>query len=167
MSTAAKDLLSRPVGKSLAKSIDERESQELVIALVGPVGSGVSTSARLLKELLTTDFGYVVADPFKQSDIIAAEAARVGLANIPKTPLNVYVDQMQTAGNKLREKFGSDYLAQKTIEQIVKFRTEKGGQKDGRVIPGRRAYIIDSIKNVEELALLRKVYREMLCVFGV
>jgi dephospho-CoA kinase len=167
LSLPAKDLLSKPVGKSLAKSIDERESQELVIALVGPVGSGVSTSARLLKELLTTDFGYVVADPFKQSDIIAAEAHRVGMANIPKAPLNVYVDQMQTAGNNLRQKFGADYLAEKTIEQIVKFRTAKGGMQDGKAVPGRRAYIIDSIKNVEELALLRKVYREMLCVFGV
>jgi deoxycytidylate deaminase len=163
----AKDLLSKPVGKSLAKSIDERESQELVIALVGPVGSGVSTSARLLRELLITDFGYVVADPFKQSDIIAAEAHRVGLANISKTPLNVYVDQMQTAGNNLRQKFGSDYLAEKTVEQIVKFRTARGGIQDGKAVPGRRAYIIDSIKNVEELALLRQVYREMLCVFGV
>jgi deoxycytidylate deaminase len=165
--TPAKDLLSKPLTKSLAKSIDERESQELVIALVGPVGSGVSTSARLLKELLTTDFGYVVAEPFKQSDIIAAEAHRVGLSNISKTPLNVYVDQMQTAGNNLRQKFGSDYLAEKTIEQIVKFRTAAGGIRDGKAVPGRRAYIVDSIKNVEELALLRKVYREMLCVFGV
>ena len=167
MRTPAKDLLSNPDSKSLATSIDERESQELVIALVGPVGSGVTTSARLLKELLTADFGYVVADPFKQSDIIMAEAHRIGMANIPRSPLNIYVDQMQTAGNSLREKFGSDYLAEKTIEQIVKFRTAKGGMQGGKAVPGRRAYIIDSIKNVEELALLRKVYRETLCVFGV
>jgi deoxycytidylate deaminase len=162
----AKDLLSKS-SKTLATSIDERESQELVIALVGPVGSGVSTSARLLKELLVTDFGYVVPDPFKQSDIIAAEARRVDVANIPRSPLNVYVDQMQTAGNRLRERFGSDYLAEKTIEQIVKFRTARGGIQDGKAVPGRRAYIIDSLKNLEELALLRKVYRETLCVFGV
>jgi ABC-type iron transport system FetAB ATPase subunit len=109
----AKDLLSKPESKSLATSIDERESQELVIALVGPVGSGVSTSARLLQELLRTDFGYLVAEPFKQSEIIASEAFRVNVASIPKTPLNVYVDLMQTAGNKLRERFGADYLAEK------------------------------------------------------
>jgi deoxycytidylate deaminase len=161
-----KDMLSSET-KTLATSIDERESQELVIALVGPVGSGVSTSARLLTELLTTDFSYVVPDPFKQSDIIAAEAHRVGMPKIPREPLNVYVDNMQTAGNKLRERFGSDYLAEKTIEQIVKFRTAKGAIQDGKAMPGRRAYIIDSLKNVEELTLLRKVYRETLCVFGV
>jgi hypothetical protein len=33
--------------------------------------------------------------------------------------------------------------------------------------PGRRAYIIDSIKDVEELGLLRQVYGETLCLFGV
>jgi hypothetical protein len=129
--------------------------QELVIALVGPVGSGVSTSARLLKEILVTDFAYLVADPFKQSDFIKREAHRVGLTNIPANPLSTYVDQMQTAGNLLRKKFGPDYLAQKTIEQIVKFRTENGGIRDGKAFPGRRAYIIDSIKNIQELALLR------------
>lgn len=163
----ANDLLAEPSRKPLARTIEERESQELVIALVGPVGSGVTTSARLLKEILGTEFGYQVAEPFKQSDIIRAEAHRVGMANIPLTPLNVYVDQMQTAGNNLRQKFGSNYLAQKTVEKIVTFRTLHGGIVDGKAMPGRRAYIIDSIKNMEELALLRQVYRETLCVFGI
>lgn len=162
----APDLLNSPP-KTLATSIDERISQELVIALVGPVGSGVSTSAQLLNEILATDFSYTVAAPFKQSDIILAEAHRVGIGSIPRSPLTEYIHQTQTAGNKLREKFGPDYLAEKTIEQIVKFRTEKGGIHDGKAIPGRRAYIIDSIKNIEELTLLRKVYRETLCVFGI
>jgi deoxycytidylate deaminase len=163
----AKDLLTGSFEKTLAKTIDERESQELVIALVGPVGSGVTSSAKFLKELLTTDFAYLVPDLLKQSDIIAAEAVRIGMPTIRKNPLNVYVDEMQTAGNKLRERFGADYLAEKTIERIVKFRTQNGGIKDGVALPGRRAYIIDSIKNRDELALLRKVYRDTLCVFGI
>jgi deoxycytidylate deaminase len=166
MAAPAKDLLTS-ANKTLANSIDERESQELIIALVGPVGSGVSTSAKLLSELLTTEFAYVVPPTFKQSEIITGEAHRVGMAKISRTPLNVYIDQMQTAGNLLREKFGSNYLAEKTIEKIVKFRTAKGAIQNGKAMPGRRAYIIDSLKNVEELTLLRKVYRETLCVFGV
>jgi deoxycytidylate deaminase len=168
MANPAGDLLEQAKKtKTLARTIDERESQELVIALVGPVGSGVTTAARMLKELLTSEFGYNVPDPFKQSDIIYAESYRVGLQNIPRSPLNIYVDQMQTAGNKLREQFGADYLAQKTIEQIVKFRTANGGIVEGKIVPGRRAYIIDSIKNIEELTLLKTVYRDTLCVFGI
>jgi hypothetical protein len=107
----AKDLLSEPAKKPLARTIEERESQELVVALVGPVGSGVTTSARLLKEILATEFGYQVAEPFRQSSIIRDEAHRVGMTSVPTTPLNAYIDQMQTAGNRLREKFGPNYLA--------------------------------------------------------
>ena len=129
----AKDLLSKPEEKSLATSINERESQELVIALVGPVGSGVSTSARLLKELLQIEFGYDVPEILKQSDIIKREAARVGMGKIPASPLSVYIDQMQNAGNLLRKKFGPNYLAEKTVEQIVKYRTAKGAVVDGKL----------------------------------
>lgn len=166
MAEAAIDLLTQDKGKALAKSISDRESQELVIALVGPVGSGVSTSAGLLKELLSTQFGYD-ATIFKQSDIIKQEASRVGLSGIPNAPLSTYIDQMQNAGNLLREKFGPNYLAEKTVELIVKYRTAKGGMVDGKVLPGRRAYIIDSIKNVDELSVLRSIYRDALCLFGV
>ncbi len=167
MGAPIQDLLSKPAVKSLANTIDERESQELVIALVGPVGSGVSTSAKLLKELLTTDFGYDVPAILKQSDIIKREAARVGMGAIPEDPLSAYVDHMQTAGNLLRKKYGPNYLAEKTVEQIVKYRTEKGAIANGKAMPGRRAYIIDSIKNADELSLLRSVYRETLCLVGV
>ena len=34
---------------------------------------------------------------------------------------------MQDAGNKLREKFGNNYLAEKAVEQIAKYREAKGG----------------------------------------
>ena len=105
MPASVPDLLSVDASrKSLARTIDERESQELVIALVGPVGSGVSTSAALLKDILKADFGYTVAEPFKQSDIIRSEAHRVGMASVPRSPLNDYINHMQTAGNKLRGK---------------------------------------------------------------
>src|ERR1700733_3995914 len=96
----AKDLLAMDVGKTLANKISERDSQELVVALVGPVGSGVSTSARLIKELLSNEYGYDV-EILKQSTIIANEGARVGFANIPKSPLSAYIETMQSAGNAL------------------------------------------------------------------
>ena len=90
------------------------------------------------------------------------------MMEIPREPLDAYITEMQNAGNLLREKFGGNYLAEKTVELIYAFRKESGGYTDGGVpIPGRRAYIIDSIKNPEELSLLRKIYGETLCVFGV
>ncbi len=136
--------------------------------LVGPVGSGVSTAAHFIESILRDEFEYKVCEIIKPSSIILEEAHRVGILSVPRAPFDAYIDAMQTAGNKLREKFGSNYLTEKAIERIVKFRKNNGGYSDGNVqLPGRRAYIIDSIKNPEELSLLRHIYGESVCVFGV
>lgn len=154
--------------EKVANTISDRLSQELVIALVGPVASGVSTAARFLADLLSQKYGYDVCPIIKPSTIIKAEAHRVeGVTLTTRAPLGTYITEMQDIGNKLREKFGSDYLAEKAVEQIVKFRKQEGGYKGEIPLPGRRAYIIDSIKNTEELDLLKTIYGETLCLFGV
>ncbi|WP_448950443.1 anti-phage dCTP deaminase [Labrys neptuniae] len=153
---------------SVATTIADRLSQELVVALVGPVGSGVSTAAQYISDILAQNFGYKVCPIIKPSDIIRAEAHRVGIAGISKAPLDKYITHMQDAGNKLREKFGGYYLAEKAVERIYKFRKESGGVSESNIVlPGRRAYIIDSLKNTEELSLLRQIYGETLCLIGV
>jgi len=168
MADAAVDLGHEGVQRTLATEISDRLSQELVFALVGPVGSGVSACAKFLSEILTQQFGYQVAPIIKPSDIIRAESHRVGVANISREPMSRYIKEMQDAGNALRDKFGPNYLAEKAVERIAKFRKDKDGYAaNGSMLPGRRAYIIDSIKNIEELTLLRQIYRETLCVFGV
>src|SRR4051794_28991292 len=73
---------------SLATDISDRLSQELVIALVGPVGSGVSTSAKFLSEILAQHFKYDVAQTIKLSDFIRAEAHRVGKTNAQRHPIS-------------------------------------------------------------------------------
>lgn len=164
----ATDLLSdRPTTITVANKISERLSQELVIALFGPVGSGVSTAAIFIEEILNQIFSYKICPIIKPSSIIKTEAHRVGLRVPPDEPLDVYISEMQTAGNRLREHFGGNYLAEKVVEQIFKFRHENGGYQGDIPLPGRRAYIIDSLKNQDELDLLRQIYGETLCVFGV
>ena len=89
----------------------------------------MSTTAKLLANVLTQEFKYEVAPIIKLSDFIRAEAYRVELANVPLKPLNAYVTHMQDAGNKLREKFGNNYLAEKAVERIAKFRRDNGGYR--------------------------------------
>jgi deoxycytidylate deaminase len=151
----------------VALNIKERLSQELVIALVGPVGSGVSTAADFLKETLDGDFGYDVAPIMKPSDVIRAQSRRVGITPPHNARTANYISQMQDAGNKLRSQFGNNYLIEKIVEQIKKYRTEASGYEGDNEMPGRRAYIIDSLKSLEELDLLRDIYRDTLCVIGV
>ena len=151
----------------VAKSFEERLSKELVFALVGPLGSGVSTAASLLRERLTGPFKYECPEILKPSDVIREQAALLKKP-APEVESSVsYVDKMQDLGNDLRKKFGNNYLVEKVIEKIQVFRKSKGGYEGDVELPGRRAYIIDSIKHMEELNLLRSIYGETLCVVGV
>lgn len=163
-----KELLSEETEPTtVAAEIDQRLSQELVIALVGPVGSGVSTAASMIHDILHTEFDYDVAPIIKLSDIIKTESHRVATIPTDRTNLDDYIEQMQGIGNALRKKLGNYYLTEKVVERICKHRSNKGGYRDDIQLPGRRAYIIDSLKNLEELTLLKRIYGETLIVMGV
>jgi len=162
-----KDLLEQETKPGVAQSISDRLSKELVIALVGPVGSGVSTAAEYIVEILKETFSYQVCPILQPSTIIRDESHRVGLRAPEREPLDEYIIGMQTAGNLLRQKFGNNYLAEKVVERIFKYRHQAGGFDGDIVIPGRRAYIIDSMKNTEELELFRQLYGDTVCIFGI
>jgi len=165
---SANDLLSDRPDPSVATTIGERLSQELVIALVGPVGSGVSTAASYIRDILLQTFAYDVCPIIKPSMIIKEESPRVGRAIADNMPFDRYIIEMQDAGNLLRQKFGGNYLSEKVVEKICTYRNKHGGYAENGVpLPGRRAYIIDSLKNVDELSLLKQIYGETLCVVGV
>lgn len=151
----------------VALEIKERLSQELVIALVGPVGSGVSSAATYLHDMLAGDFAYDVAPIMKPSDVIRAQAPLVGVVAPANARTATYISEMQDAGNKLRQRFGNNYLIEKLVERIRAYRATKAGYDGENELPGRRAYIIDSLKSMEELELLRDIYRDTLCVIGV
>jgi deoxycytidylate deaminase len=152
---------------TLANEITDRLSEELVIALVGPVGSGVSTAAAEIQRVLSGEFGYDVAPIFRPSEIIQQQAPLVEIIPPGKDDLAAYIRTMQDAGNALRKRFGNEYLVEKIIEKIKLYRESHNGYVANVEQPGRRAYIIDSLKNIEELTLLRNIYRESLCVVGV
>lgn len=150
-----------------AVEIRDRLSEELVIALVGPVGSGVSSAAAYLAEALGGDFGYDVAPIMKPSDVIRTQCSLVGITPPTSERTANYISQMQDAGNALRKKFGNNYLIEKIVEEIKKYRTKAAGYENQHEMPGRRAYIVDSLKSIEELELLRDIYRDTLLVVGV
>lgn len=164
---SSKSKVANDIDDSVASEISDRLSQELVVALVGPVGSGVSSAASIIETALAQKYGYSVCPIIKLSDIIRGEAHRVSKVDPKGLPLDQYILEMQNTGNDLREKFGGNYLIEKSVEKIRKYRQDNGGYKGEIALPGRRAYIIDSIKNQEELNLLRQIYRETLCVIGV
>ncbi|HKU17501.1 MAG TPA: anti-phage dCTP deaminase [Steroidobacteraceae bacterium] len=158
-----------------AASVDDlraRRTDELIIALIGPVGSGCTTCAKILGTTLSAVFGYEEVVHHKVSDVIIQNAAAVGTTWDSTTIRTERVRRLQDIGNSLRQKYQNDYLAAKVIEKIAEHRFTKGGYRkaanDALVPEPRRcAFIIDSLKNPAELALLRQVYGDMLWVFGV
>jgi deoxycytidylate deaminase len=150
--------------------IDERLSLELVVALVGPVGSGCTTTYEIMSKELQDEFGYDTVHVVL-SDLIKEHAVEVSM-DIPGTLTpSERVDWFQNVGNELRSTFGDEYLADRAIEKIAIERDLRHGYEvvgDARVVlPQRRVYFLDSIKNPAELRRLRQVYGDLLWLVSV
>lgn len=167
MATKAIETLSDSRNLGVADEINDRLSSELVFALVGPLGSGVSTTGELIREKLTGPYKYECPPILRPSDVIKEKAAPLGKEAPANRNSASYVNKMQDLGNELRREYGNNYLVEKTIEKIHMFRKDNGGYDGDVEMPGRRAYIIDSIKHMEELDLLRSIYGKTLIVVGV
>lgn len=160
--------------EQLAGEIRDRLSTELIVALIGPVASGVSTAAGILKKKLESDYGYDVPEVIKVSDFIRQNVGLVGMS-LSDMPLADRITSYQDAGNRLREKFGHEILAKLAIRRIsnvrhgdgfAKVKADDGEEKDVPV-PVRRVIIIDSIKHPEEIDQLREIYGNIFWVIGV
>lgn len=149
-------------------SLSDRETDELVIGLVGPVGSGVSTTATMLAEKLKSHFDYDVKIVRVSDDIIAKNAKIVGENYEPTAEGTERVSTLQRIGTKLRQLVSNDYLAEKCVETIALDRAKNGYKRDSAVpLPRRTAHIIDSLKHPGEYELFKDVYGESFWLFGV
>lgn len=144
--------------------IKKTHTQELVIALCGPIGSPLHEVSEALQERLTQDFGYDRCEIVRLSDFIKKHLP----GSIKETSKFDNIKSLIKAGNQLRQDHDSSILAELAIHHISQDR-EKHSLENGHDHhkPRRVCHIIDSIKNQEELELLRIVYREMLYFVGV
>jgi len=148
-------------------SIRKTHTPELVIALCGPIGSPMHEVANTIAFMLKDFFGYEKCEKIRLSAFIDQYAEKVEMSISSKPEFDRINDQIN-AGNKLREKYGNSVLAELAVNAIRLDReSHKESGRDENYKPRRVCHIIDSIKNQEELDLLRMVYREMLYVVGV
>lgn len=169
----------KPIGHASQSAVGEsskiprlkdRLTEELVIALVGPVGSGCTSTYQLLKSMLENDYSYLV-HYYKLSDYISESAKLIDAEINESLSAAARVDRMQTIGDELRKVCGSGYLAAKAVEKIAERRDVDGFGKavSGSSIPKklRQIHIVDSIKHPDELRLLRATYGEIFWLIGV
>jgi deoxycytidylate deaminase len=176
-------LSSSETGNSMIKAIKKRQTEELVIAFCGPLGSGTSFVAKEVRELIK-EYKYEVNE-IKISNLISSkldkfksqlkEDIRLGGIDFG-VPLNEMdpadrIAVLQLAGNLMRKKISSDVLAQLAIQKIAKKRHgDNGGLEEHSKLKKesrRFVTILDSLKHPDEVILLRSVYGNMFHLFGV
>lgn len=111
-----------------------------VIGLVGPFGSGCSYVA----EKIAASYSYKI---LSLSDVLREEYKAENTKKKKATRKD-----LQDFGDKIREEKGSDYLATIIYEKINQDQTKN--------------YIVDSIRNPEEIKFLRKSFAQFF-LFGV
>jgi deoxycytidylate deaminase len=171
--------------RPIIERIRERQTAELVIGFCGPLGSGTSAVAKEVSRILES-YGYTV-NPIKLSSLISKYIDRVrtdlehelhGTGIVLQFPPEKMKEEdriavLQIAGNLLRKRLSEDVLAQLAIKEISIQRHQKKVQaqavESSEIEPEDRRYatVLDSLKNPEEVELLRAVYPNMFYLFGV
>lgn len=152
-------------------SPEERGTEELVIAVVGPIGSGVSQCAQLIQSELVEHYGYRTEPIKKASELIERYAQRVGVHFDPTRPFEK-TEGLQTAGTKLRERYGPTVVVDLAIGEISSKRPPKTALVGGTETPvpaqsRRHVTIIDAVKNPAEVRRLKAVYKSAFWLVGV
>ncbi|NVI80683.1 deoxycytidylate deaminase [Janthinobacterium sp. BJB401] len=163
------------IDQSAQKTLEARQSEELVLAFAGPVGCG-TTQVISQAKLALESAGYevriiklskIIENAITNGTISLVEGEYKGFS----TNVRRYF-RLQDAGNKLRL-ISSSYLAEHAIEEIVVQRGQQRSKTSGsnvdiqEYVPVRIAYLIDQIKHQDEVALLRVVYRKLFHLIGV
>ena len=157
----------------------EPRSPLLVIALAGRIGSGASFVREKLDQHLGT-FGYDVkkvdvstlillatkrwkeAEPAPEGEQALADLDAEFRRAFPEAAKRT--EELQNRGNDLRKQFGKDYLAALCVSDTIAPYLIEG---DHLTKQTRVAFLIDSLKHPEEVALLREVFGDAFYLVGV
>jgi deoxycytidylate deaminase len=152
---------SQTINEHLEKTITD----ELIIGLCGPIGTDVNYISKYLKEILEDAFNYRCIE-------ISLSGFIKKIHDIKKTDKRDYnyYDDLIKKGNQLRKKHENDILSKLAIHTITFDRTENSDDDENSedlVYSKRVCYIINSIKNVDEYNLFKKVYNNIFYFIGV
>ncbi|WP_437723055.1 anti-phage dCTP deaminase [Sorangium sp. So ce861] len=147
-------------------------ANELIIAVVGHVGSGTSTVAMLLKDTLEKEAFEVAVLKASEEIRTWAKVSNKELPDVERRNLQ-YAQSLQDLGDAMRHKT-TDHaaVARALIRRIRETRSQKLGREVGAgdaIMPdgARRAYILDSLRHPSEVYLLRNVYQAAFALIGV
>lgn len=160
---ASSPLLDQP---KIAAEIEEKkflsqkyDDSEIVIGLVGAVGTQYQTVKDILTQRLKVIFKYNVEDVKISKEIIEklpdySPPTNVGSVSYER------INNLMNAGNSIRKKTKNNaILALGAAEYVYNHRKSDDGL--------RNAYIIDSLKHPDEIKALREIYGQGFYLIGV
>jgi len=158
-------------GKTTFEKVEHTLSNGIVIAICSPIGSlRKPVIASLEKQIKKYNYEFEI---IKLSDIIAKYYP---LPSKPKMGETLYFTQLMgkiEGGNALREKYGPSVLVDLAIAKIYQNRRQFSSipvdeKLDTKKLKNRKkCYLIDSLKNFEELKVLRLVYRDTFYLLSI
>ncbi len=159
--------------EDIHKLLKDRQSSELVIALCGPLGSGIKSIVPILSTALA-DQGYTVEHIRISTLMRNAIETNPSLSSLtqylPPNDADQFerYDKLQDAGDAVRKFINTSVLAKLAIEDI-KVRRDDNQPDPDKTAPAdiRTAYIVDQLKHPDEAKLLRTVYGSLFYMVGV
>jgi deoxycytidylate deaminase len=150
-----------PLTNNTSDLIRSTHTEELVIALCGPIGAPLHEVAEDLARILSEEYSYE-CQPVRLSKLIEDYCGSVA-------PTGEFerIQHLIAQGNLLRQKHGASVLADLAIREIARSRQRRQGNDTEPQRGARVCHIIDSIKNPEELDAFRLLYREVFFCIGV
>ncbi|MGE3805451.1 MAG: hypothetical protein AB7K24_12320 [Gemmataceae bacterium] len=152
---SSQPLESKPqtVTESIDSTVDESHANELVIALVAPMGSATPIVAKGIVDYLKSDGTHFDEYEIVKISHLLDNGAPTGENKVDRK------FRLQAAGNELRKE-DVRLVATKAIQKIQQLR--KAGA------PGtRHVFVVDSIKHPAELELFRQIYGKTLFVISL
>ena len=149
-----------PLNASNVAASEDDKSQELVIVLMGPTGSGVQEAEKRIAALLQSEYDYKIGPRIHLDMEIVKNARHVDDLFFEQSPIPERIKKMHKTGQKIRDKFGQNYL----ISQVVRMIAESRAAGDHAE---RRACFITGIQTTHELEALKTIYGDAMISIGV
>lgn len=149
--------------KTTKEKVEITYTDELIIGICSPIGSDSNKVIAQITARLK-DYDYEV-ELIKLSNFIKEYFPKKSELIAGKT--SAYSDLMYkiAGGDYLRKTYKNNSIL---VELAIKKIREDRGEEETTEIKGRRkCYIIDSLKNTEELKLLQSIYGEIFYLFSV
>ena len=143
------------------------KDSEVIFALVGAVGTDLDWISDILTNRLEVFFDYSVEKISISSHILSNYLSKETTLSVLKRNEYKRISQYMEIGTKLREKTNNGILAMAVADLIQQKRVLEEDQNTPPKAITRQAFIIKSLKNTEEVSVLRNIYGNGFYLIGV